>query len=250
MTFVGLSLFLYIVSTGVYTTKYLYAQHVYTWTTAQLGYYMSTLWVSKAFNLLVFLPILLSYLKPRSTSSSGSSPNAHDISAELNFDRYLASISLAVDGIADSLVIITRNTSQGVFVALSCLSSFASGGNPALHSLAAVCLHACGCGSDVGALFGAIGMVSAIGHIVSPYIYALTYGSSVAHYPEAIFILAACLLFSAVFCLGQVSPSEEDIALFHTPRIGEGSRPGSPARDYAYEPLSQSTDDLIESSRE
>jgi len=251
MTFVGLSLFLYIVSTGVYTTKYLYAQHVYTWTTAQLGYYMSTLWVSKAFNLLVFLPILLSYLKPRSTSSSGSSPNAHDISAELNFDRYLASISIAVDGIADSLVIITRNTSQGVFVALSCLSSFASGGNPALHSLAAVCLHACGCGSDVGALFGAIGMVSAIGHIVSPYIYALTYGSSVAHYPEAIFILAACLLFSAVFCLGQVSSSEEDIALFHTPRIGEDSRPGSSARDYAYEPLSQSTDDLlIESSRE
>ena len=55
MLFVGLGLFLYIVSTvrcsissrlflshshdyyqGVYTTKYLYAQHVYTWTTAQV----------------------------------------------------------------------------------------------------------------------------------------------------------------------------------------------------------------------
>jgi hypothetical protein len=30
-------------------------------------------------------------------------------------------------------------------------------------------------------------------------------------YPEAIFVLAACLLFSAVFCLSQISPAEKDI---------------------------------------
>lgn len=36
-----------------------------------------------------------------------------------------------------------------------------------MHSLAAVCLHACGRGSEVGALFGALGVLSAIGHIVS-----------------------------------------------------------------------------------
>jgi len=249
MTFVGLSLFLYVVSTGIYSAKYLYAQHVYTWTTAQLGYYMSTLWISKAFNLLVFLPILLSYLKPKSTSSSGSSPNAHAISAELNFDRHLASISLAVDGIADSLIAITRNRSQGVFVALSCLTSFTSGGSPALHSLGAVCLHACGIGEDVGALFGAMGALSAIGHIVSPYIYALTYSSSVAHYPEAIFILAACLLFSVVFCLGRISPVEGDIELGYTPRRWEDSSPGSSTR--AYQPISESNDDLLaQNSRE
>lgn len=146
---------------------------------------MSTLWISRAINLLVFLPskflvqinilcrflmkfpVLLSYLKPNTISSPGLTPNAHDISAELNFDRYLASISLAVDGTADSLIAITRSKSQGAFVALSCLSSFTSGGNPALHSLGAVCLHACGRSSEVGALFGAIGVVSAIGHIVS-----------------------------------------------------------------------------------
>ncbi|KAF8199603.1 hypothetical protein BJ912DRAFT_1129825 [Pholiota molesta] len=182
MTLVGLSLFLYIVSTGVYSAKYLYAQHVYTWTTAQLGYYMSILWVSRAFNLLVFLPFLLSYLKPKSTSAPGSNPNEHDISRELNFDRYLASISLAVDGLADALVAVVSNKSQPIFIALS-----------SLHSLGAVCLHACGFGSDVGALFGAIGVVSAIGHIVSPSIYALTYGSSVSNFREAIFVLGACL---------------------------------------------------------
>ncbi|KAF8968173.1 major facilitator superfamily domain-containing protein [Flammula alnicola] len=247
MTFVGLSLFFYIVSTGVYSAKYLYAQHVYTWTTAQLGYYMSTLWISRAFNLLVFLPILLSYLKPKSTNAPSINPNAHEISKELNFDRYLAQISLAVDGLADSLVALTSNKSQPTFVALSCLSSFTSGGNPALHSLGAVCLHACGHGSEVGALFGAMGVLSAIGHIVSPYIYALTYGSSVANFPEAIFVLAACLLYAVVFFLSRISPAEEDIALVNTPRIGEEVD----VREFTYQAISESNDedDVLQSPR-
>ncbi|KAF9565255.1 MFS general substrate transporter [Agrocybe pediades] len=236
MTFVGLSLFLYIVSTGLYSAKYLYAQHVYTWTTAQLGYYMSTLWISRAINLLIFLPIVLSYTKPKPTSTPGTNPNAHDISSELNFDRYLASLSLAVDGLADTLVAVVSNKSQPMFVALSCLSSFTSGGNPALHSLGAVCLHACGRGDEVGALFGAMGVLAAIGHIVSPSIYALTYASTVANFPEAIFVLGACLLYAVVFFLSRISPAEEDIALVHTPRIGEGhSR--SPTSEYGYQAI-------------
>lgn len=111
--------------------------------------------------------VLLSYIKPKSTSPPGTTPNAHDIGKELDFDRYLAGISLAVDGIADALVAVVSNKSQPIFIALSCLSSFTSGGNPALHSLGGVCLHACGFGADVGALFGAMGVLSAIGHIVS-----------------------------------------------------------------------------------
>lgn len=212
MTFLGLSLFLYLVSTGVYPAKYLYAQHVYTWTTAQLGYYMSVLWVARAFNLLVFLPIVISYLKPKRTSAPGTNPNSRDISAELKFDRYLAQASLGVDGFADSLVAMTSNKSQATFIGLSTLSSFTSGGNPALHSLGAVCIHALGYGSEVGALFGAIAVLSAIAHILSPYIYALTYSSTVANFPQAIFVLAACLLFSAVALLNRVQPIEGEVA--------------------------------------
>ncbi|TFK40416.1 major facilitator superfamily domain-containing protein [Crucibulum laeve] len=223
MTLVGLGLFLYLLSTGVYSAKYLYAQHVYSWTTAQLGYYMSTLWIARAFNLLVFLPIIISYLKPKSTSNPGSSPNATDVAAELRFDRYLAQGSLGVDGLADALVAITSNKSQGMFVGLSCLSSFTSGGNPALHSLGAVCLHACGHSSEVGTLFGAMAVLSAIAHILSPYIYALTYGSTVAYFPQAIFVFAAALLFFVVGLLSRVHPVEEDISnqMVHTPQVGD-----------------------------
>lgn len=81
-----------------------------------------------------------------------------------------------MDGLADALVAVVSNKSQPIFIALSCLSSFTSGGNPALHSLGAVCLHACGYGSDVGALFGAIGVVSAIGHIVSVRFLPICFG--------------------------------------------------------------------------
>jgi len=41
----------------------------------------------------------------------------------------------------------------------------------------------------------------------------LTYASTVAVFPEAIFVLAACLLFSVVFFLSQISPAEEDIII-------------------------------------
>ncbi|KAF9532510.1 major facilitator superfamily domain-containing protein [Crepidotus variabilis] len=241
MTLCGLSLFLYLVSTGVYSAKYLYAQHVYEWTTAQLGYYMSTLWITRAINLLLFLPIILSYLKPKSTSAAGATPTSRDISAEMNFDRQLARISVAVDGLADGLVAVTGSKSEPLFYTFSCLSSFTSGGNPSLHSLGAVCLHACGRGSEVGALFGAMGVLSAIAHIVSPYVYALTYGATVARFPEAIFVLAFCFLFSVVFLLTQLDVAEEKIVAV------DDADPAGPSRrnsnNYTYQSLATTLTD-------
>ncbi|KAG6862571.1 hypothetical protein C0995_000119 [Termitomyces sp. Mi166 len=227
LTLVGMALFLYLVSIvlrifvltgidahrnlqGVYSAKYLYAQHVYSWTTAELGYYMSILWITRAFNLLVFLPIVISYFKPK---SSGTSPDAIHLAAELHFDKRLAQASLAVDGLADALVALTPASSQTLFIGLSCLSSFTSGGNPTLHSLGAICLHACGFSSEVGALFGGMAVLSAIAHIINPYIYALTYSSTVAYFPKAIFVLATALLSSAVLLLTGVSSRTEDVII-------------------------------------
>lgn len=93
--------------------------------------------------------------------------DAAHIAAELQFDKRLAQASLAVDGLADALVALTPASSQTLFIGLSCLSSFTSGGNPTLHSLGAVCLHACGYSSEVGALFGGMAVLSAIAHIIN-----------------------------------------------------------------------------------
>ncbi|KAG6849781.1 hypothetical protein H0H93_005166 [Arthromyces matolae] len=208
ITLVGMGLFLYLVSIGVYSAKYIYAQHVYSWTTAQLGYYMSLLWITRAFNLLFFLPVIIWYFKPQFT---GTTPDSAHLAAEMRFDKILATASLALDGLSDALIAIAARSSQNTFIGLSCLSSLTSGGNPTLHSLGAVCLHACGYGAETGALFGGMAVLSAIAHIINPYIYALTYGATVATFPQAIFVLTAVLLFSAVFLLTGISSKAEDV---------------------------------------
>jgi len=103
-----------------------------------------------------------------------------------------------------------------MFVVVSCLSSFTSGGNPALHSLGAICLHALGYSDDVGAMFGAFGVLNSVAHIISPTIYATIYGATVASFPQAIFVMAACLLFTIVALLFRVWPSVTSYSVAHS----------------------------------
>lgn len=56
LTFLALSLFFYIVSSGVFQIKYLYATHVYDWAAEKLSYYISFVGGVRAFHLLVLLP--------------------------------------------------------------------------------------------------------------------------------------------------------------------------------------------------
>ncbi|KAF5391576.1 hypothetical protein D9757_002388 [Collybiopsis confluens] len=199
LTFAGAALFLYLVSTGIFSIKYLYAKHIYTWSADELGHYMSLLWITRAINLLVVLPLIVYYFKPKHQPDDPLS-----IWSELRFDKLLAQASVFIDGTADALVAIVPSSSQPAYVAFSCLSSFTSGGNPTLHSLGAVCLHASGRSSEVGSLFGAMAVLSAAAHVISPTMYAVTYGSTVATFPQTIFVLAACLLGSSVVLLAFI----------------------------------------------
>jgi len=220
LTFVGAAIFVYLISITVYQLKYLYAQHVYSWSATQLGYYMSLLWISRAVNLLILLPIIISYFKPKPRSLDAVSSHAH-ISSDMLFDKRLAQCSFAVDGLADFLIVLSPAASQVSFVGFSCLSSFTSGGNPAVHSLGAVCLHAVGRASETGALFGAMAVLGAIAHTISPTIYALTYSSTVAYFPKAIFCLASALLTIVVLCLGGVSPIDNGSEFLDDDEIDE-----------------------------
>ncbi|KAH6913454.1 major facilitator superfamily domain-containing protein [Coprinopsis sp. MPI-PUGE-AT-0042] len=241
MVFVGFAILAYLISTGVFSAKYLYAQHVFKWTTAELGYYMSILWITRAFNLLVFLPIVISYFKPKATDPGSRTPGPRDVVAELKFDRTLAQISIGLDGLADALVAITASRSQGIFVALSCLTSFTSGGNPALHSLAAVCIHAIGFSSEVGSLFGAIAVVSAVAHIFSPSIYAATYSKTVRSFRKPFSFWQRLLLFSAVLLLSRVQPDEEEVAHVHAHSRQSTAR----LSHYDYEAISTTEENAI-----
>lgn len=110
-------------------------------------------------------PVIISYFKPK--TSTGTALQPRELVEELRFDRHLAQASLLLDGTADLLVAIASGNSETIFIALSCVTSFTSGSDPALHSLGAVCLHACGYSSEVGTLLGAKAVLSAVAHIVS-----------------------------------------------------------------------------------
>ncbi|KAF7320842.1 hypothetical protein HMN09_00170700 [Mycena chlorophos] len=203
VTLMGLAMFLYITSTAVYPIKYLYGRGTYEWDPQQLGYYLSLvkLWICRATNLFFVLPLIVKYFKPKTPITGASTPE--EIASELRFDKHLAQGSLLMDACAN--IFMRISTSEAAFVAASCMSAFTSGGNPALHSLGAVCLFALGYGDEAGKLFGAVGVVNAISHSFSPGLFAFTYARAMLDgHPRSIFILAATLLCIAVGLLSLI----------------------------------------------
>ncbi|KAF7327696.1 hypothetical protein MKEN_00349100 [Mycena kentingensis (nom. inval.)] len=164
--------------------------------------YHPQLWFCRAINLFFVLPLIVQYFKPKTPITGASTPE--EIASELNFDKRLAQGSLVVDGLSDLLITITSSQFELGFIVLSCVAAFTSGGNPALHSLGAVCLHALGYGNETGRLFGAIGVLSAASHSVSPALYAWVFSSTVETHPKTIFGVASALLFSSVTLLGLI----------------------------------------------
>ncbi|KAJ7066999.1 hypothetical protein C8F01DRAFT_1119920 [Mycena amicta] len=57
---------------------------------------------------------------------------------------------------------------------------------------------------ESGRLFGAIGVLNAISHSISPGLFALTYSITVETHPKTIFVLAATLLCTSVFLLNFI----------------------------------------------
>ncbi|THV07368.1 MFS general substrate transporter [Dendrothele bispora CBS 962.96] len=199
LTLVGAALFIYLVSIGIYPVKYLYGEYTYNWNTEELGFYMSLLWITRAINLLVVVPLIVAYFKPRSRNGEPV-----PIEEELRFDQRFCQISFTVDASADLLIAILPTPLQSAFIVLSCVTSFTSGANPTLHSLGAVCLHASGFSSEVGSMFGAMAVLSAIAHVISPSVFAGTYGATVGTFSKAIFVVAASMILATVTLLGLI----------------------------------------------
>ncbi|KZV76316.1 MFS general substrate transporter [Peniophora sp. CONT] len=199
LTLVGVVQFIYILSIQVYNLKYLYTKHVYGWTGEQLGYYMSLLYVTRAINLLLLLPTVLAYFAPKRPTNNNAT--LFSLSQAIVFDRAVTAISYFTDATANALVVLAPSSNQGLFIFLTSLNSITSGGYPALQSLGAVTLQNMGRGSEIGLVFGAMGLINSASHIIAPGIYAALYGATVAKFPKAIFALSAVLLYLAVGAL-------------------------------------------------
>ncbi|KAJ8072424.1 hypothetical protein PM082_015983 [Marasmius tenuissimus] len=178
LTFLALTLFLYMLSTGVFQTKYLYAGHIYSWAADQLSYYISFAGGMRAVATLFLLPTVISLFKPKPLASTEtpdpSTSNAvgkkgkpkltkQQIRREIKFDILLSRCSLFLDIFANFLISVlpapsgnvhpisttTKHTkpvsfhqSEVLFVAATAFSSMSAGLVPAMQSLALCVLQA------------------------------------------------------------------------------------------------------------
>ncbi|KAF5367389.1 hypothetical protein D9758_003750 [Tetrapyrgos nigripes] len=162
LTFLALSVLLFMLSTGIYQIKYIYAEHVYGWGADKLSYYISFAGGLRAVCLLFVMPAVISTFKPtvQKSTNKTASPTKAQLAQEIHFDLMLTRICICIDICSQFLVSISPSPSnihaesirsfltstpsqtsadrrsEIFFVLASSLSGFGAGFLPAAQSLA------------------------------------------------------------------------------------------------------------------
>ncbi|KAJ7274353.1 major facilitator superfamily domain-containing protein [Mycena haematopus] len=206
LTLLAVALFGYMLSTGLYQIKYLYAGHVYGWGPEQLSYYISLLGTTRAIFLLFALPFIISVFKPKVKPPKGHAvapnkaakpkPTKSHIAQEIKFDLGLSRLSLCIDIVANLAIVFAPSpayrmhsqatngldsefqNSQALFVLASWVQCMGAGAVPAIQSLALCIIQArsllaadagqpgSGVDAGTGPLFGALAVLQAGGQMV------------------------------------------------------------------------------------
>jgi len=204
MPWLATGLFLLLLASGVFQMKYLYAEHVFGWDAEQLGYYISFVGAVRALHTLLLMPFVISTFKPSSpvpSTSLAQSPSslarAH-LARSITSDLAVVRGSVFLDIVSHSLVALHVSSSPFIFTGVTSISALAAGSTPALQSLAICILQRSRQGSpEIGALFGGLSMLTALGQILGPVLFGIVYSTTVARFPEAVFALAAALVLVA-----------------------------------------------------
>ncbi|KAL1662938.1 major facilitator superfamily-domain-containing protein [Schizophyllum commune] len=172
LTVLAGALFLFLLSTGIYQLKYLYAEHVYGWGAEQLSYYISMLGGTRAVVLLLIMPMAISLFKPKPAAAAATvgkkaKPTPASLATEIKFDLNLARVSVSLDIISNVLVCLlpmpnydthesvpqllsassatsgtTGRQAEILFALASAITSFGGCAVPAVQSLALCILQA------------------------------------------------------------------------------------------------------------
>jgi MFS family permease len=250
--------------------KLQYVQAVLGWTSVEMGYWLTSIGITRALHLTIVLPckrkvelsgrqytnavfpVVIKLLKPKESAvqlpveqdeplNGDSSPQAAsssnilpapsaDANANVNaaptslhthrehnnttvrFDLNIARGSLLIDLAAYTIMPLT--ISGTVFLGAAMLSSFGGGLNPALQAVALE-LFARQPGrsvSQAGTLFGALSVLNAlVSQVIGPALFGGVYLSTVAFFPQAIFVLTAVLIVLAFVFVALVRlPKNEE----------------------------------------
>ncbi|KAG9315207.1 major facilitator superfamily domain-containing protein [Chiua virens] len=241
LTFLGFSLFVHTLSSGVFQIKYIYAEHVYEWGAEQLSYYVSFLGGIRACFLLALLPFILGTFKPvqAAVSSAGSAKpkltKGHLFSL-IRFDLLVVRCSMMIDFWSFALVAFfplpsddpaSTWRSQAMFIGATSLGCAGAGLMPAVQSLALCTLQGRNLAAkeeiarlhgrvspeddapESGNLFAAMSILQLISSsILAPIMFATIYSETIASYPKAVFAAAAILVAFAIVLTLFVRPDD------------------------------------------
>ncbi len=116
---------------------------------------------------------------PASTTSLNPPPPPPSLLAQVKYDLLVAITSYCFDIVSNSLVAIGPADSVPFFVFATALGCVTSGALPVLYSLSAGLLQAkTGSTRDIGQLYGAMSVVSAVSHAIQVRLFLVTHASS------------------------------------------------------------------------
>ncbi|KAG9010331.1 hypothetical protein FRB90_007816 [Tulasnella sp. 427] len=216
-----------------------YAIAVFGWTAEELGYWLTLIGTTRAFHLVVILPILTKMLKPKAVGSAlqpsvPNSPRAPDETSPLldqstrearesasrakspepefplpdgqlpphvaaKFDVTIARVSLFVELVSE--LVITLSVGPKSWTTGSTMQSFGAGFAPSLQSLSLFLTPP----GENGKLFGSLAVVSALGgQVIGPTVFGSIFVATVGSFPKAIFVVAAAGVVVASVALSLV----------------------------------------------
>ncbi|KZT56416.1 MFS general substrate transporter [Calocera cornea HHB12733] len=212
---------------GLYSLKFQYAQKTFGWDAQRLGYWLSLVGVVRAFHLVVILPLILKYLRPKPEqaislpieeaeplqSSNGQTPATPPPTADAGraahaeavkryqhsprFDLYVARASIGIEFLCE----VGQASAQGPtsWTIATLFGAFGGGYSPAMQSLALGLLKN---EDETGRLFGAMSVMSALcTQVLGPALFGTLFALTVGVFPKMVFVAACVCAGTALICL-------------------------------------------------
>ncbi|CAE6436761.1 unnamed protein product [Rhizoctonia solani] len=221
LTWIGISFASSMLNMGSYTFKFQYAIAQFGWGTTELGYWMTTVGISRAVHLLILLPLILRGLQ-----------RMYRGRRHTYVDLFVARLSLAMEFVGYIVMALTTNIP--LFAITTCWMSFGGGFGPSVQSIALALSQDQAADkrtddpptpeydsiskpttpstpSENGTLFGALSVLQAISsQIVGPSLFGLVFVKTISSAPHAIFWTSACCIIVSLFALGMVGLKREE----------------------------------------
>ncbi|ORX39460.1 major facilitator superfamily domain-containing protein [Kockovaella imperatae] len=230
LTLVGLGMFVCSLMMGNLIVKMQYAFFAFGWTSAEVGPYMSLLGATRGTVLLLILPIIMHYAKPRfrqaglignslpepapdasEPHSSGRDPSVSTTASSVKavtmakpqpslLDLVTVRVCMFIEFTGWTLLAFGQNARN--YVLCSMVITLGSATGPALNSLALSLIPS---QAEAGRLFGAISVISAVGAtLISPLIFGNLFAVTVGWYAPTIFVLCAFIMGCAQLCISLI----------------------------------------------